>query len=1285
MAKDRKKLLHIHSSVNDKQPTPSSLEAGELAVNNAADNAFISTKNSNGNVVRFSEDGTIIDWIEMKEVFPYEGYVRGSNSGVTGVTEADLLQNKSNIIVKINQVAARNSEYDEKINGAKDIYGNPINPISTDGYRDGAGIAIDMSPYAMVGSNPSFSSLTTTCGAHFNGTTEIEGTNGDCGSEFNVNVENVCIDAGDSLNEYGENSTNVGVSCDGRSISNNTTIKGKKINIISPEGDTSLDIKACSQISSVTDNYVVRECTDGHGSVEIDTTVVGVSADTTDIKSCTSVDVKTNNLNVTECSNGQGNIKVDTTIVNVSADTTDIKSCNLMDVNTNKFKVAECNDGQGNVEIDTTIINVSGNTTNIESCNLMGVKTNKLNITECNDGQGEIEINSCKGISAKTDNFVIGSCSSGGTTTIKSCGEIKLESKNIVLTDGDCGSGEITIEVDDLCLVGNDKINVYGDKTNVGIDCDDSKVATKTRVYGSNVEVSGNSTDILSKNTNIVGENTSIIAVDEICEKAEKSTFYGSNTTNIGVDCSDNATAATTNVKGETINIEATNDANVIANEICESASTDATFYGAVSTNVGVNCDKTVTSTTTDVRGGSVIVDASVGRLGLTAKQDILESSEQDIIITANRNVCERAGSSASFYGVSSTNIGITCEDDNVTSLVNILGNTVSASGDVITIDADTSIEQNAVNGEININAHDINIESTNTLCEKGLDSYFYGENSTHIGRGCDGQKSASIVYERIPGSGTCDIKASTIDGALDEVFDRDKIHFSSITGVNSVTYEIWQDSGSCENRIQFTIDDTIVSMSAETLPASAEIAKVYTLYQTTGDRRVEIGTINIPKDHILKDVAIKHGHYDDATSAFTECEDYEPKSGCTYYIKMVWNIFDSGHTDDRTVYLPADDFIQDIDEDNSYSGRGVTVDVWYDGNKNRVSADTRLNFETPSDTNDFMYAKHDGQHWESGTTIIFNSGDVSGFTQAKYKPWSTSTEINIPTCVGHLNRHMIKFQSGDASTFIEQTFDPGSDCANSAETINIPTSIEHLNRGTLTVKHNDFEKTYDPASSSAWELPHNVLTTKYGEDVSEMSGETIYYSTSADTEIKIPTCVSNLKRATLEWQYGSTCNASGNTYDPGSACDNDVANTIIIPKTIADITNDAISIDECSGDCISINTDVNVNGVVKATALYSSSDERLKENIDYILHSDYSKADEINLKKFNFKDDETKKTTYGVLAQDVLAANLENIVHTDENGYLSVDYISLLILKIASLEHKVENLTTQLEALKKG
>ena len=193
MAKDRKKLQHIHSSIADKQPTPQSLEVGEIAVNNSAGKEFLSLKNSNDKVVRFSSDSTLIDWIENKEVVPYKGYVRGetgpsATSGDTptpdgygsyGITNDDLLNNKSNIIVKINQVAAKKTVKYDRINAAKDLYNKEVNPSENTptGKTDGAGFFIDMSRYAMIGANPTFSSITVTDKSDLSGNTTI--ANGD--------------------------------------------------------------------------------------------------------------------------------------------------------------------------------------------------------------------------------------------------------------------------------------------------------------------------------------------------------------------------------------------------------------------------------------------------------------------------------------------------------------------------------------------------------------------------------------------------------------------------------------------------------------------------------------------------------------------------------------------------------------------------------------------------------------------------------------------------------------------------------------------------------------------------------------------------------------------------------------------------------------------------------------------------------------------------------------------------------------------------------------------------
>lgn len=103
---------------------------------------------------------------------------------------------------------------------------------------------------------------------------------------------------------------------------------------------------------------------------------------------------------------------------------------------------------------------------------------------------------------------------------------------------------------------------------------------------------------------------------------------------------------------------------------------------------------------------------------------------------------------------------------------------------------------------------------------------------------------------------------------------------------------------------------------------------------------------------------------------------------------------------------------------------------------------------------------------------------------------------------------------------------------------------------------------------------------------------------------------------------------------------------------------------------------DVN-NGGVTARAFYESSDISLKENIAPITKEATDAVDCLTFKQFNFKDDKDKTTKYGVVAQEVEAAGLSNLVYANEEGVKSVDYISLLILKIEALEKRI----TELEA----
>lgn len=97
----------------------------------------------------------------------------------------------------------------------------------------------------------------------------------------------------------------------------------------------------------------------------------------------------------------------------------------------------------------------------------------------------------------------------------------------------------------------------------------------------------------------------------------------------------------------------------------------------------------------------------------------------------------------------------------------------------------------------------------------------------------------------------------------------------------------------------------------------------------------------------------------------------------------------------------------------------------------------------------------------------------------------------------------------------------------------------------------------------------------------------------------------------------------------------------------------------------------------VTAEAYYVSSDERLKRNVENVPNDDIEKIKKVPLKSFVFKSDNTKH--FGVIAQEVENAGLDELVKNDAEGIKSVDYTSLLILKIAELEKEIQSLKEQI------
>lgn len=89
-------------------------------------------------------------------------------------------------------------------------------------------------------------------------------------------------------------------------------------------------------------------------------------------------------------------------------------------------------------------------------------------------------------------------------------------------------------------------------------------------------------------------------------------------------------------------------------------------------------------------------------------------------------------------------------------------------------------------------------------------------------------------------------------------------------------------------------------------------------------------------------------------------------------------------------------------------------------------------------------------------------------------------------------------------------------------------------------------------------------------------------------------------------------------------------------------------------------------------------------ENIQPITEEMIAKAASVEIKQFNFKSGENKTVKFGVIAQEVEKEGLENLVSVNgETGLRSVDYTSLLCLKIKALEDKLEKMERELQELK--
>ena len=107
----------------------------------------------------------------------------------------------------------------------------------------------------------------------------------------------------------------------------------------------------------------------------------------------------------------------------------------------------------------------------------------------------------------------------------------------------------------------------------------------------------------------------------------------------------------------------------------------------------------------------------------------------------------------------------------------------------------------------------------------------------------------------------------------------------------------------------------------------------------------------------------------------------------------------------------------------------------------------------------------------------------------------------------------------------------------------------------------------------------------------------------------------------------------------------------------------------------------VNSSGKLGTT----TSSRKFKENIESVDSKTATKILDLDIVKFNYKDDKTKELNYGVIAEDVVSIFPEMIVYDKEGEISTVQYhklLPLVIKKIQDMQAEIEELKSQINKL---
>ena len=1172
-------------------------------------------------------------------------------------------------------------------------------------------------------------------------------------------------------------------------------------------GSGTAEFDFCSGYTVNSNNITLQECDNNGGKIVIKENATDISGKTLTIRESGATDFSGGSLTAVVASAATVTVKgaltenvSGATTINHSGATnynytgaTTLSGSSLASTTTGNttFNVS------GNTTINTktnTVVNTSG-TTDIISTGSTKIETNGKNnkVTVQSTGEGgDVEVfaadtlctsggTTAAFVGAVKTNIGMNCADGGNTATLNVRGTTTSISAGTITQTT---SGATTVNVGGALtenVTGNTTINHAG-TTNynyTGATTLSGSSLTSTTTGNTNINASAstciqstvNSTLGATGTTNIgtdcagaVNSNyVNIYAKSGITETANTVTISGTSsvgvsgdTVGISGDTTNISGATTLALSGKTVNVDAT-DYDLDATNVCVSGAASANFYGK-QTRIGVECGGGIANGTT-IKGDAI--DISGGTLTEVTSGKTCIHANTDLNLGGNSNT--RIGYDCSSNSGYSDNVYVSASSSAITYApnINISGGTVNMTGTTkISISGNTT---NISGNTINVSGGTLSATTTDKICIQATDATngvinIGGNKATNIGTDCAGTGYSDTVDIDASTSVTINTPKTNITG---DTYLSGKTYFNntcSAVTVNELSAALCEIKGRGE-----------VTWKTGDYAATDENLKWYELWQNGAQIKNQDGTavrIDIPKDHILKDASVVYGIANG--SAFTACT--EAVEDCHWYIKLVWNVYTSGHADDKITYIPADDLITDIDDKNpadltkETSYNNIVADVWYENGQNWVSANTTTSIHVSQN----LYADNaiSGKSLtiKDGGAYISGNTNISGGTISLYSTGNTiidsskggisltssgSTSITSRSNVSIAGTKETYVGSDDGIPYSEKTYiyasksisaksddDMTLECSDiltaKASNVNI-TGNTYISGDTLNVTA--YTK-IEGSTTLIGSTKISGVTTVDGNltvtGKTDISGETCIgktlevksgltksisftsgsygvtgspYNGSGDTTVSIPKNMSDIQSRgsltlkhnaqesaytpgdtstftfshdSLTWSYGSVCNSAGDSYNTNGA------KSFTIPKSLSDVSCGYVT---DNGTCITFTKPICVPdaGTVTAGGAIYSSDRTLKENIVSISDNEalLEKAANIDVVSFNFKNDESKNTKYGVIAQDIQEIGLGELVH-DANGKLGVDYTSLLMLKIAYLENTIKNLTEKIEKLEK-